>query len=49
VRLAGRRRHGHGLRIVRRVAARHGGSFRLRRSPSGTEACLELPLSGANP
>jgi signal transduction histidine kinase len=47
--LAGRRRHGHGLRIVRRVAARHGGSFRLRRSPGGTEARLELPLAGATP
>ncbi|HVD40563.1 MAG TPA: HAMP domain-containing sensor histidine kinase [Solirubrobacterales bacterium] len=47
-RLAGRCRHGHGLRIVRRVAARHGGSFRLRRSPCGTEARLELPLAGGN-
>ncbi len=46
-RLAGRRRHGHGLRIVRRLAAKHGGSFRLRRSPGGTEACLELPLTEA--
>jgi signal transduction histidine kinase len=45
--LAGRRRHGHGLRIVRRLAARHGGSFRLRRSSGGTEARLELPLTGA--
>jgi signal transduction histidine kinase len=43
----GRDRHGHGLRIVRRVAARCGGSFRLRRSPGGTEARLELPLAGA--
>lgn len=47
-RLTGRRRHGHGLRIVRRLAVRHGGSFRLRRSPGGTEACLELPLTGAS-
>jgi len=38
-------RHGHGLKIVRRVAARHGGSFRLRCSPDGTEARLELPLA----
>jgi len=38
-------RHGHGLKIVRRVAARHGGSFRLRRSPDGTEAQLDLPLA----
>jgi signal transduction histidine kinase len=45
----GRRRHGHGLRIVRRLAARHGGSFRLRRSHGGTEARLALPLTGANP
>ncbi|HET9199024.1 MAG TPA: HAMP domain-containing sensor histidine kinase [Solirubrobacterales bacterium] len=40
------RRHGHGLKIVRRVAAGHGGSFRLRRSAAGTEARLELPLAG---
>jgi signal transduction histidine kinase len=43
-RLGGRARHGHGLRIVRREAARHGGSFRLLRSANGTEARLELPL-----
>lgn len=42
----GRRRHGHGLRIVRRTAARHGGSFRLRPAAVGTEATLELPLAG---
>jgi signal transduction histidine kinase len=42
----GRRRHGHGLRIVRRAAARHGGSFRLRRSPDGSGARLVLPLVG---
>jgi signal transduction histidine kinase len=41
-----RRRHGHGLRIVRRVAARHGGSFCLLRSPHGTTAQLILPLTG---
>jgi len=41
-----RRRHGHGLRIVRRVAARHGGGFRLRRSRDGTRAELTLPLAG---
>jgi len=46
VRSGGRDRHGHGLRIVRRTAARCGGSFRLRRSPGGTEARLELPLAG---
>jgi signal transduction histidine kinase len=42
-----RRRHGHGLRIVRRVAARHDGSFRLRRSAAGTGARLVLPLQDA--
>ncbi len=46
-RLSGRRRHGHGLRVVRRVAAEHGGRFELRRSAAGTEAVLELPLLGA--
>ena len=45
-RLAGRRRHGHGLRVVRRTAAAHGGEFRLSISEQGTEAVLELPLSG---
>jgi signal transduction histidine kinase len=45
-RLGGRGRHGHGLRVVRRVAAQHGGSFRLGRSSLGTEASLELPLGG---
>jgi two-component system osmolarity sensor histidine kinase EnvZ len=44
--LTGRRRRGHGLRIVRRVAAAHGGSFELRRDGSETEAVLELPLAG---
>jgi signal transduction histidine kinase len=48
VRLSGRGRHGHGLRVVRRVAAQHGGCFRLRRSSLGTEARLELPLSGGD-
>jgi signal transduction histidine kinase len=41
-----RRRHGHGLRIVRRAAARHGGSFRLRHSAHGSAAGLVLPLAG---
>jgi signal transduction histidine kinase len=41
-----RRQHGHGLKIVRRAATRHGGSFRLVRSPGGTEASLVLPLGG---
>ncbi len=45
-RLSGRSSHGHGLRVVRRTAAAHGGEFRLRVSERGTEAALELPLSG---
>jgi hypothetical protein len=45
-RISGRRRHGHGLRIVRRVAARNGGSFRLCRRGDRYEAVLELPLRG---
>lgn len=43
-RLAGRHCHGHGLRVVARTAADHGGSFRLLRSKGSTEARLELPL-----
>jgi signal transduction histidine kinase len=42
--IGGRRRRGHGLRVVERVAASHGGRFELRRSPGGTEARLELPM-----
>jgi len=42
----GRRRRGHGLRVVRRAATAHGGEFRLRSSERGTEAMLELPLAG---
>lgn len=42
------RRHGHGLKIVHRLATRHGGSFNLVRGRSGTEARLVLPLSGRN-
>jgi signal transduction histidine kinase len=45
-RLRGKRRHGHGLRVVRRIAAAHGGSFRLRCAAAGAEAELELPLLG---
>ena len=45
---AGRRsrpgRHGHGLRVVGRVARSHGGSFTLRRREGETEATLRLPL-----
>jgi signal transduction histidine kinase len=45
-RLSGRRRNGHGLRVVRRIAALHGGDFQLRCSERATEAVLELPLLG---
>ena len=45
-RLTGRRRHGHGLRVVRRIAEAHGAGFRLRCSEAGTTAELDLPLPG---
>jgi signal transduction histidine kinase len=45
-RLSGRRRRGHGLRLVRRIAAAHGGEFALRCADSGTTAVLVLPLLG---
>ncbi len=48
-RLSGRRRHGHGLRVVRRVATAHGGRFALRRSEGGSLAMLDLPLGGDRP
>ena len=41
---AGRGGRGHGLPVVRRVAAEHRGRFVLRRSPSGSMAVLEVPL-----
>jgi signal transduction histidine kinase len=44
-RLSGRRRRGHGLAVVRRAAAAHGGRFALRRSERGSLAVLELPLA----
>jgi len=44
-RLSGRRRHGHGLTVVRQVAAAHRGRFALRRSEGGSLALLELPLA----
>jgi signal transduction histidine kinase len=44
-RLAGRRRRGHGLSVVRRVASSHGGRFALQRSAEGARAVLELPLA----
>jgi len=43
-RVSGRRPHGHGLRVVERVAVSHGGGFELRRSSAGAKACLDLPL-----
>ncbi|MDX6603290.1 MAG: two-component system, OmpR family, osmolarity sensor histidine kinase EnvZ [Solirubrobacterales bacterium] len=44
-RLSGQQRHGHGLTVVRRVAADHGGRFALRHSERGSLAVLELPLA----
>jgi two-component system osmolarity sensor histidine kinase EnvZ len=44
-RLNGRARHGHGLRLVRRTAAAHGGAFALHKGEHGTSAVLELPLA----
>jgi two-component system, OmpR family, sensor histidine kinase CreC len=44
-RLSGRRRRGHGLAAVRRVASAHGGGFHLRVSALQTRAVLELPLA----
>jgi two-component system, OmpR family, sensor histidine kinase TctE len=46
-RLSGQQRHGHGLTVVRRVAADHGGRFALRHSERGSLAVLELPLAEA--
>jgi signal transduction histidine kinase len=43
-RLSGRRRRGHGLAVVRQVAAAHEGRFALRRSERGSLALLELPV-----
>jgi signal transduction histidine kinase len=43
-RISGRRRHGHGLAVVRRVAADHGGRFFIRQGDDGTVATLELPM-----
>ena len=47
-RLSGRRLHGHGLRLVRRTAAAHGGEFGLHTSGRGAVAVLELPLASAS-
>jgi signal transduction histidine kinase len=41
-----RGRRGHGLEVVARVAAEHGGRFMVRRGGRGTVAALELPLAG---
>jgi len=43
-RLTGRRRRGHGLAVVKRIATSHGGRFSLRCSEHGSLALLELPL-----
>lgn len=43
-RLVGKARHGHGLRLVRRTAERHGGTFALHQGEHGASAVLELPL-----
>lgn len=43
-RLSGRHHRGHGLGVVRRVAADHGGRFTLRQSARGSLAVLELPV-----
>jgi signal transduction histidine kinase len=48
-RLSGKARHGHGLRLVRRTAARHGGSFALHLGEQGTSAVIELPLAPHDP
>ena len=48
-RLSGRRRHGHGLVVVRRVASAHGGRFALSRAAAGSLAVLELPLADDDP
>lgn len=45
-RLSGRHHRGHGLGVVRRVAADHGGRFFLRHSERGSLAVLELSLAG---
>jgi signal transduction histidine kinase len=44
--LSGRRRRGHGLKLVRRFATRQGGRFFLDRRARGTVAVLELPVAG---
>lgn len=48
-RLRGSNRRGHGLAVVRRVAAAHGGRFELRRAAGRTVAAIELPLLSPRP
>jgi signal transduction histidine kinase len=40
-----RGRRGHGLRLVARVVADHGGRFMVHRGSRGTVVALELPLA----
>jgi signal transduction histidine kinase len=42
-------RRGHGLRVVARIAAEHGGRFATCRHGGGASAVLELPLAGSLP
>jgi signal transduction histidine kinase len=42
-------RRGHGLVLVRRFAAAHGGRFVLRKADDGSVATLELPLAVGSP
>lgn len=44
-RLPGSGRRGHGLAVVRRIAAEHHGRFMLSRSPTGFQAVVDLPLA----
>ena len=46
-RLTGGHRRGHGLNVVRRVAATHDGRFSLRTRAQGSAAVIELPLAPA--
>lgn len=45
-RIGARGRRGHGLGLVSRFAASHGGRFVLHRADEGAVAILELPLVG---
>lgn len=44
-RRSSRSRRGHGLRVVKRIARRHGGSFVLQSAGSRVKATLRLPLA----